>query len=153
MSIPDRPLPSGHVVRAAREEEWPEAWRVNEDAFLEWSVRERDTFEIWKSQTVLRPGFEPWQLRVVVDPSGRIVGMALLQLNDGTCFIARLAVDGQCRGLGLGQALLVDAFAVGREHGATVSELSTDSRTGALGLYEKVGMQVTSTWVNRAIDL
>ena len=37
--------------------------------------------------------------------------------------------------------------------GATVSELSTDSRTGALGLYEKVGMQVTSTWVNRAIDL
>jgi mycothiol synthase len=153
VSIPDRPLPSGYVVRAAREEEWPEAWRVNEDAFLEWSVRERDTFEIWKSQTVLRPGFEPWQLRVVVDPSSRIVGMALLQLNEDTCYIARLAVDGQCRGLGLGQALLVDAFAVGREHGATVSELSTDSRTGALGLYEKVGMQVTSTWVNRAIDL
>lgn len=31
-------------------------------------------------------------------------------------------------------------------------ELSTDSRTGALGLYEKVGMRVTSTWVNRAVD-
>jgi ribosomal protein S18 acetylase RimI-like enzyme len=80
--------------------------------------------------------------------------MALLQLNgEGTCYIARLAVDGERRGLGLGQALLVDAFAVGREHGATVSELSTDSRTGALGLYEKVGMKVTSTWVNRAVDL
>jgi len=153
VSIPERPLPSGYVVRAARAEEWPEVWRVNEDAFLEWSVRERDTFEIWKSQTVLRPGFEPWQLRVVVDPSGTVVGMALLQLNEATCYIARLAVDGQCRGLGLGQALLVDAFAVGREHGATVSELSTDSRTGALGLYEKVGMKVTSTWVNRAINL
>ena len=154
VSIPERPLPEGYVVRAAREEEWPEVWRVNEDAFLEWSVRERDTFEIWKSQTVLRPGFEPWQLRVVVDPSGAVVGMALLQLNgEGTCFIARLAVEQERRGLGLGQALLVDAFAVGREHGATVSELSTDSRTGALGLYEKVGMQVTSTWVNRAVDL
>jgi hypothetical protein len=31
--------------------------------------------------------------------------------------------------------------------------LSTDSRTGALGLYEKVGMEVTSVWLNRAIDL
>ena len=126
VSIPERPLPNGYAVRAAREEEWPEAWRVNEDAFLEWSTRERDTFEIWKSQTVLRPGFQPWQLRVVVDGSGTVVGMALLQLNEGTCYIARLAVDRQRRGLGLGQALLVDAFAVGREHGATVSELSTD---------------------------
>jgi mycothiol synthase len=154
VSIPERPLPEGYVVRAAPEEEWPEVWRVNEDAFLEWSVRERDTFEIWKSQTVLRPGFEPWQLRVVIDPSGTVVGMALLQLtSDGTCYIARLAVDAEHRRLGLGQALLVDAFAVGREHGATVSELSTDSRTGALSLYEKVGMKVTSTWVNRAVDL
>ena len=31
--------------------------------------------------------------------------------------------------------------------------LSTDSRTGALGLYEKVGMRVIMVWVNRAITL
>jgi hypothetical protein len=49
--------------------------------------------------------------------------------------------------------LLADAFAETRVHGATRSELSTDSRTGALGLYENVGMEVTSVWVNRAIDL
>ena len=48
---------------------------------------------------------------------------------------------------------LVDAFAVAREHGAAVSGLSTDSRTGALGLYEKVGMVTTDVWVNRAKDL
>ena len=57
------------------------------------------------------------------------------------------------RGRGLAQALMVDAFAVAREHGALVSGLSTDSRTGALGLYEKVGMKVTSVWLSRAIDL
>ena len=51
------------------------------------------------------------------------------------------------------RALLVDCFAEAREHGATRSELSTDSRTGALGLYERVGMRVTSTWVHRAIAL
>jgi len=48
---------------------------------------------------------------------------------------------------------VVDAFTEAKEHGATRLELSTDSRTGALSLYEKVGMRVTSTWVNRAIEV
>ena len=43
--------------------------------------------------------------------------------------------------------------AIGREHGATVSELNTDSRTGALGLYEKVGMRVVSSYTNYVKDL
>ncbi len=51
------------------------------------------------------------------------------------------------------QALLVAAFAAGREHGAAGANLSTDSRTGALSLSEKVGMVTDSVWVNRAIDL
>ena len=75
-----------------------------------------------------------------------------MQLGGGDAFIARLATAKEQRGRGLAQALLVDAFAAGREHGALRSELSTDSRTGALGLYEKVGMVVTSTWVNRGSD-
>ena len=37
--------------------------------------------------------------------------------------------------------------------GRALARSSTDSRTGALGLYEKVGMQVSSTWLHRAIDL
>ncbi len=64
-----------------------------------------------------------------------------------------LAVRRDRRGLGLARALLADAFATARAHGATRSELSTDTRTGALGLYERVGMQVRSTWVHRATDL
>jgi len=55
------------------------------------------------------------------------------------------------RNRGHAQALMVDSFAQGRAHGATTSALLTDSRTGALGLYEKVGMRVTSVWVHRAI--
>ena len=84
-----------------------------------------------------------------------MVSFGWVQLSeDGTtAFIARLATTKDQRGRGLAQALLVDAFAVGRAHGAVRSELSTDSRTGALGLYERVGMRVTSTWVNRAIAL
>ena len=31
--------------------------------------------------------------------------------------------------------------------------LSTDSRTGALSLYEKVGMEVVAVWLHRSIAL
>jgi mycothiol synthase len=152
-AVPDRPLPDGFTVRAATEQEHHATWTVQEDAFLEWSVRERDTFEEWQATTVLRPGFEPWQLRVVLDPAGEVVGVVLLQMNGDCGFVSRLATRRDHRGKGLGQVLLVDAFAEARAHGATRSELSTDSRTGALGLYEKVGMKVTSTWLNRAVEV
>jgi mycothiol synthase len=68
-------------------------------------------------------------------------------------FISQLAVRRGQRHQGLAQALLVDAFARGREHGAKRSALSTDSRTGALTLYQKVGMEVGDVWVNRATEV
>ena len=158
-TIVDRPLPDGYVVREAREEDYPAAHTVVEDAFLEWSVRERESFDDFLSHVKGRPGFAPWQLRVVVDPAGEVVGVAQVTLavtEDGRppeAYVARLAVRRDQRNRGLAQALMVDAFREGRDHGAESSSLSTDSRTGALGLYRKVGMEVTSVWVNRAIDL
>lgn len=151
--VPERELPRGYAVRAAEESELKACWTVQEDAFLEWSVREQDSFEEWAAGTVLRPGFESWHLRVVVDPADEVVAMALLQVNGGCGYIARLATRSDQRERGLAQALLVDVFAAARGHGAHRAGLSTDSRTGALGLYEKVGMVVTSVWVNRAIGL
>lgn len=157
-TVPERPLPAGHRVGEARPEEHEAAYSVQEDAFLEWSVRERDSFEDWRAGTVLRPGFEPWHLRVVRDGDGEVVAMAFLVMTsreDGRqdAYVDRLATRGDRRGQGLAQSLLADAFAVARAHGAVASSLSTDSRTGALGLYERVGMVVTSTWVNRAVEL
>jgi mycothiol synthase len=152
-TVPPRPLPEGYAVRAATEQEYRDCWTVMEDAFLEWSIRDREPFEDWFASIPGRPTFEPWQLRVVTRPAAEIVAVAVVQQAGESAFIARLATRRDQRGKGLAQALLVDAFAIAREHGATRSELSTDSRTGALGLYEKVGMDVTSTWVNRAIDL
>jgi GNAT superfamily N-acetyltransferase len=156
-SVPERELPAGYTLRAATEADHEAVWSVLEDAFLEWSVREREPFEDWRARVPLRPGFEPWNLRVVTDPAGDVVAVAYLILTgeedarEG--YIDRLATRKDQRGRGLAQALLVDAFAQARQRGAVRSALSTDSRTGALGLYEKVGMKVSSTWVNRAIDL
>jgi mycothiol synthase len=154
--IQERPLPEGYAIREAKPSEYPAVHDVVEDAFLEWSVRDRESHEDFLATTVNRPGFEPWHLRVVTDAAGVIVGCALVQMFTGPpseAFISRLAVRRDQRHQGLAQALLVDSFARGREHGASRSALSTDSRTGALALYEKVGMEVGDVWVNRAVDV
>lgn len=156
-TIAERPLPDGYAVHAADPAAYEEVHGVVEDAFLEWSERDREPFADFEASILRRPGFEPWQLRVVTDPTGAVVAAGVVQMYDGDgeseAFISRLATRRDQRGRGLAQALMVDTFAVAREHGAEVSGLSTDSRTGALGLYEKVGMTVTSTWVNRAVRL
>jgi ribosomal protein S18 acetylase RimI-like enzyme len=153
-AIAAQPIPDGYAVREPRDRaDLEAAWTVNEDAFLEWSERERTTFDEWAANVVHRPGYEPWQLRLVVDPEGEVVGMAFVIVSNGCAYVDKLAVRRDERGRGLARALLVDAFEVGRAHGGERSELSTDSRTGALGLYEKVGMQVTSVWRHWAADV
>jgi len=154
-TIPERTLPEGYVVRTAEPGELRAVHDVLEDAFLEWSERDREPFEDFTAATSGRPGFEPWNLRVAVDPDGDVVGVSLVLVSDdgATAYVDRLAVRRDQRNRGIAQALLVDSFARGREHGTQTSELSTDSRTGALPMYERVGMVVDHVWVNRAMDL
>ena len=151
--VPDRDLPAGYTVREATPEDHLACWTVLEDAFLEWSVRDREPFEDFVARTLHRPGFEPWNLRVVADPAGEIVGVTVVYPVGTEGYVDRIATRPDQRGRGIAQAMLVDAFAAARARGALTSGLNTDSRTGALGLYEKVGMRVTQDWVNRAIDL
>jgi GNAT superfamily N-acetyltransferase len=152
-SIEGGELAPGYSIRAAAADDHRAVWEVVEDAFLEWADRQRQSFEDFAAQVTERPGFEPWHLRVAVDADGDVVGAAFLVMSEGIAFVEKLAVRRDQRHQGLGRALLADAFFVARAHGAARSEISTDSRTGALDLYEKVGMEVTSVWVNRAIDL
>jgi mycothiol synthase len=152
--IEHREVPEGYAVGEARPEDYVALHDVLEDAFLEWSDRDRETFEAFTAMVLQRPGFESWNARVVTDPSGGVAAAAIVHLSEtGTAYIARLGTRKDQRNQGLAQALLVDSFAAGREHGAKVFELGTDSRTGALGLYEKVGMVTTGVWVNRCVDL
>jgi mycothiol synthase len=162
--IEPQPVPAGYAVRAFAPGGWNhdheaaadrgeerDAYQVVEDAFNEWPDRTPSTYADWAAGVVHRPGFEPWHLRVAVDPGGVVVGVGYVFLSRECAFVQYLAVRRDQRGRGLARGLLLDCFAAAREHGASRLELSTDSRTGALGLYERVGMTVTSTWLHRAV--
>lgn len=154
-AIAEQPLPAGYQVRVATEADHDGAYHVVEDAFLEWSVRPKDSFEDWSAGVVGMPGFQPWNLQVVEAPDGSIAGAVhvTLDTNEPIGFVDKVAVRADQRGRGLARALLAAAFASAREAGAEKSELSTDSRTGALDLYLGLGMEIESTWVNLGIDV
>lgn len=151
--ISARPLPDGFVLRDAEEPDRVAAWTLVEDCFLEWADRERMSLADFGARVWDRGGFEPWNLRLLVSPDGEVVGATHVFLAGDGGYVARIAVRPDHRGRGLAPAMLVDAFARAREHGAVRCYLSTDTRAGARGLYERVGMEVASTWVNRAITL
>lgn len=150
-------LASGHrlrdfdVRRDARD-----AYQTIEDAFNEWPNREASTFEDWFTKTIERDDFDPWNMLLVLEAVGdheRVVGACKVSVVDGMGWVDQIAVRRESRGRGLGRALLVTAFARAREHGATTTRLNTDSRTGALGLYEHVGMVAVETSEHLAVSL
>lgn len=149
----DEEPPDGYSLRTATTDDHDAVWELLEDAFGEWSDRAKLTLADFLALTVQRPGFVAEQLRVATTDRGQIVGAAFAVLDDDVGAVDRLAVRPEYRRRGLARALLADTFAVLRSQGATRCTLSTDNRTGALPLYERLGMVITSTWVNRAIAL
>ncbi len=132
-----------------------EAYQVIEDAFNEWDGRHPATFEDWAGLTIGRESFDPSNMLLAVDePSGEIVGVVFMidyGIDDG--WIQQVATKATHRHRGIARAMLHRAFQVYGERGKRTVELSTDSRTGALGLYEKVGMRVVSSYTNYVIEL
>lgn len=150
--LAEQPLPPGYSLGVGRPEEMPAAHRVIEDAFNEWPGRRPVDFAAWSADYLQGGDSTAWRCRVVRDPAGAVVGVAMLfPSEDGMLWVDELAVAAGHRGLGLARSLLADSFAVGRSRGLARAGLSTDSRTGALGLYEHVGMQTTATFSHLVI--
>jgi GNAT superfamily N-acetyltransferase len=149
----DVPVPPGVTLRPAGRDEHEACWLLIETAFMEWSGRAPEPFADWEAGIGGRPGFEPWNLRVAVDAVGEVLASAVIWLHDDLGYVEKLAVRPDQRGRGLALALLTDAFRAAGDRGATTAALATDTRSGALGLYEKAGLKVTSTWVQRRLDL
>ncbi len=146
-------LQPGYEIRPWADGEGEAVHRVIEDAFSEWESRPPTPFEDWRAWALERPGFEPWMLPVVVG-DGQIVGAAyLIRYPDDIGWVQQIAVRSDHRGRGLGRALLQHVFRAFFDRGQRTTGLSTDSRTGALTLYEHVGMSVTHSFTHYAKEL
>ncbi|WP_277454887.1 GNAT family N-acetyltransferase [Janibacter sp. DB-40] len=153
-TVPTQPLPGGHALDLARDDELPAVHRVIDDAFSVWPEREPVPYADWHAEFVEGDDAAPWQRRVVRDGAGEVVGAAMVTASeDGMVWVNQLAVRSDRRGEGLGRALLADSFLEGRRRGLPRAGLSTDSRTGALPLYEGVGMVVSATFTHLVLDV
>jgi GNAT superfamily N-acetyltransferase len=160
IEVPDRPedgsLPEGiafadydPAVHA------PLVYRVVEDAFNEWPNRDPATFDEWANMTIRRPSFAPWQMLLAVEEAtGDVVGAAFtLEYDAEGGWVQQLATRASHRHRGIARALLQRALRINWDRGERKVGLNTDSRTGALGLYEKVGMSVKRSYTHRSKPL
>jgi mycothiol synthase len=144
--------PSGIEIRAVRmPNEEDRTLEMFEMAFSEFDDRLPTPLDDWRTSVTRREGFVPDDLVVAVD-GDRVVGGAFL-IDSEEIWIDKLAVAATHRHRGIARALLETAFRRSFERGYDHTSLSTDSRTGALTLYERVGMYVTRSFTNWAIDL
>ncbi|MFF1906251.1 GNAT family N-acetyltransferase [Kitasatospora sp. NPDC058218] len=137
--------PAGITVRPFRPGDERAAYLLTEDAFDEWQVR-RKPYEEWARHTVERAAFAP-ALSPLAFADGQLVG-AVLSLDvpeSGEGYVERVAVRRDHRNRGIARALLLEAFRDFQRHGRRACTLWTHSETGALALYERVGMTIRSS--------
>jgi mycothiol synthase len=156
--LPERALPAGYAVRPFAEPDAAAVHVLVRDAFAEWGGVPR-SFAAWRATVLDRPDVTPAHHRVVTY-QGAVVGACLVIDPDPTgppdrpeAWVAQLAVHPGHRRRGLAARLLAHTGRAARERGTPYLGLSTDTRTGALGLYQGLGMRVRHTLVRYALDL
>jgi ribosomal protein S18 acetylase RimI-like enzyme len=106
------------------------------------------SFEEWEDGLQARTDFDPslWWLAYDGDePAGLLLGYLM---DESTGWVADLGVRKQYRKQGIGAVLLRHAFAEFQRRGLAAVGLGVDAQneTGAVGLYERVGMSVSRAY-------
>jgi GNAT superfamily N-acetyltransferase len=148
---PDPRIPAGVRLRTFEPGEEDEVLAMFERAFAEWDGRAPTPLGTWRTMVTRRDGFRTDDL-VVAEVDGAIVGGAFM-IDSGEIWVDKLAVAREHRHHGIARALLQTAFRRSFDRGYGRTSLSTDSRTGALSLYERLGMTVERSFTHLAIDL
>jgi len=151
--VPPEPAPpDGITLRAFRPADETELLAMFEEAFSEFEDRPPSSAGTWRAMTTRREGFRNEDMIVAVDGE-RIVGGAFLIRSAGSIWVDKFAVHRDYRHRGIARAMLAAAFARSHELGSSFTELNTDSRTGALSFYERIGMHIRLSYTNWALDL
>jgi len=134
-----RPYEPGRDERAV--------YQLIDDAFSEWPGRDPIPFEEW-APYVIRHGSFSAALSPLAFDGDELVGAVMSFDYRGTDegWIHQLATRLSHRHRGIARALLHAAFRAFYEQGKQRTGLSTDSRTGALTLYGRVGMSVRNSY-------
>ena len=151
---PEVTVPAGIAIRPYRPEDARAAYQVIEDAFNEWPGRQPTDFEGWSAYVLRHAAFAPALSRLAFE-GDELVGAALCldYEGQGEGWIQQVATKATHRHRGIARALLQAVFAAYHASGRREVGLSTDSRTGALTLYERIGMRVRRTYTSWAKDL
>lgn len=159
-AIPDQapPLPDG-VELVVRDDEQTRRtiWEVDNAAFLDHWNFEPSTYDDWWGSFSAGGTRDPdgwWLLTVDGDPAAVcLLDESRAEQNDG--YVAILGVRPEYRGRGLATLLLQRAFVRERDRGRAGTQLAVDAEntTGAVGVYERVGMHAVRVIQGYAIEL
>lgn len=148
------PLPDGYGIREVLEADLPEVHRVVMEAFARYGPRR--PYEDWRSGMVDRADVTLGHWRLAVHGE-TVVGACLVQdpLGAGAdeAWVPQVAVVEEHRRRGLARELLVRVALAARERGVPRLGLFTYEATGALGLYERLGMRVVHRLRTCRLDL
>jgi mycothiol synthase len=145
--LPEPHWPEGIIARTMQPGEERRIYEANNEAFAEdWHFR-RQPFARWSSDAFGRENFDP-TLVWVAEEDGELAAFSAnswhFSGDPEFGWVGILGVRPRWRRRGLATALLYQSFRDFRRRGATRVGLGVDAQntTGAVRLYEQVGMQV-----------
>ncbi|MET7282711.1 GNAT family N-acetyltransferase [Kribbella sp. NPDC005582] len=142
-----RETPAGIRLAGYDSERAEQAHQVVEDAFAEFGSR-RKSFDEWAELTIARASFEPEASTLAYD--GDVLVGVVIALDGDEGYVEQLAVGGDHRNRGIARAMLDRTAAEFHRRGRDNLILWTHSGTGALAMYEHLGLHVRrSTTVHR----
>jgi mycothiol synthase len=142
--------PNGIRVSSLRPGEERVAYEVSQESFADHWEFTRTSWDEW-SHYMIDETLDP-DVWLLAREGDEVAGICLCRREaigrPDVGFVRILGVRRPWRRRGLGRALLLEAFARLRERGAEAVELGVDGEntTGAVRLYESVGMRVKLRW-------
>ena len=151
--------PDGVVVRPFAARDARAVHAAHDEAFADHWGYTPVSFEMWKGQNLADDEDSDFSLWRIAWDSSEVAGVCINRPRHGdddtVGWIGVLGVRRPWRRRGLGEALLRESFMEFRDRGKRAAGLGVDAEntTGAVALYERVGMHVvrrSDTWERRA---
>ena len=141
---PEVEPPEGLALRPLTTDDSRAVHAAMEEAFADHWEHRRRTFEEYSQRTFAREDYEP-SLCVLAEADGELAGASLNWWKDigGGGWIGTIGVRPAFRRRGIGEALVLASFAEFVRRGETRVALGVDAQneTGAVRLYERLGMR------------